>query len=147
MSTKTGYANLRKGRFTVEGAAYHVVFSIQNRRPEFVNFNKARQLIRFLKMDSELGNSQTLAFVVMPDHIHWLLLVKSGSLSSAVQRVKSMYSRYAGEKQWSKGFYDHAIRGDEDLTAVARYIVANPLRAKLVARVGDYPHWDAVWLH
>ncbi|MFV3290267.1 transposase, partial [Pseudomonas sp. NY11955] len=29
---------------------------------------------------------------------------------------------------------------------VARYIVANPIRAGLVSRVGDYPHWDAVWL-
>ena len=32
------------------------------------------------------------------------------------------------------------------LRDVARYIVANPLRAGLVERVGDYPYWDAVWL-
>ena len=35
---------------------------------------------------------------------------------------------------------------DEDLVAVARYIVANPVRAGLVKNVRDYPHWDAVWL-
>jgi len=29
---------------------------------------------------------------------------------------------------------------------IARYIVANPLRAGLVSRVGDYPLWDACWL-
>jgi hypothetical protein len=29
---------------------------------------------------------------------------------------------------------------------VARYIVANPLRAGLVSRVGHYPFWNAVWL-
>jgi hypothetical protein len=29
---------------------------------------------------------------------------------------------------------------------LARYIVANPLRAGLVEHLGDYPHWDAVWL-
>ena len=23
---------------------------------------------------------------------------------------------------------------------------ANPLRAGLVTRIGDYPHWDAIWL-
>jgi len=28
----------------------------------------------------------------------------------------------------------------------ALYIVANPLRAGLVERLGDCPHWDAVWL-
>jgi putative transposase len=29
---------------------------------------------------------------------------------------------------------------------VARYIVANPLRAGLVNRVEDYSHWDSIWL-
>jgi len=38
------------------------------------------------------------------------------------------------------------MRKEEDLQALARYIVANPLRAGLVKRVGDYPHWDAMWL-
>jgi hypothetical protein len=30
--------------------------------------------------------------------------------------------------------------------AVARYIVANPLRAGLCRHLGDYPLWDSVWL-
>jgi hypothetical protein len=47
---------------------------------------------------------------------------------------------------WQKGFYDHALREGEALQNVARYIVANPLRAGLVAHIGDYPLWDAVWL-
>ncbi|MCY1446959.1 hypothetical protein D9M71_635550 [compost metagenome] len=50
------------------------------------------------------------------------------------------------EKIWQKGFHDHALRHDEDLQDVARYIVANPLRAGLVKRAGDYPLWDAAWL-
>jgi len=29
---------------------------------------------------------------------------------------------------------------------VARYIVANPIRAGLVDNIGQYPYWDAVWL-
>jgi hypothetical protein len=33
-----------------------------------------------------------------------------------------------------------------DLQSVARYIVANPLRAGLVKHLGDYPLWDAIWL-
>ncbi len=30
--------------------------------------------------------------------------------------------------------------------AIARYIVANPLRAGLVKKLGDYPYWDSIWL-
>ena len=32
------------------------------------------------------------------------------------------------------------------LIDVARYVIANPKRAGLVERVGDYPYWDAIWL-
>jgi hypothetical protein len=47
---------------------------------------------------------------------------------------------------WQKGFYDRALRSDEDVAAVARYIVANPLRAGLVDSVREYPFWDAIWV-
>ena len=36
--------------------------------------------------------------------------------------------------------------GEDDLFAVARYIVANPVRAGLVERIGDYPFWDSAFL-
>ena len=29
---------------------------------------------------------------------------------------------------------------------MARYIVANPLRAGLVWDIGSYPHWDCIWM-
>ena len=47
---------------------------------------------------------------------------------------------------WQRAFFDHGLRDDEDTAKVARYIVANPLRAGLVTKLGDYPHWDAIWL-
>lgn len=49
-------------------------------------------------------------------------------------------------KLWQDGFHDRALRREEDVLPAARYIVANPLRAGLVSRVGDYPLWDSVWL-
>ena len=51
-----------------------------------------------------------------------------------------------GARLWQTGFHDHALRREEDLAATARYLIANPLRAGLVQRVGDYPFWDAVWV-
>lgn len=47
---------------------------------------------------------------------------------------------------WQRGFHDHALRREEDLRAVACYIVGNPLRAGLVQHVGDYPLWDTIWI-
>ncbi|MNN82247.1 hypothetical protein D3C81_1991650 [compost metagenome] len=47
---------------------------------------------------------------------------------------------------WQQGYHDRALRRDEDLVKLARYVVANPLRAGLVEKLGDYPLWDAIWV-
>jgi REP element-mobilizing transposase RayT len=88
----------------------------------------------------------------MPDHFHWLFELKHGSLAGLLQRVKSRSSIAINKQQgtngqfWQTGFHEAAVRYDEDMQKFARYIVANPLRAGLVKRIGNYPLWDAVWL-
>jgi hypothetical protein len=45
---------------------------------------------------------------------------------------------------WQKSYYDHVVRDDEALSAVVRYIIENPARARLVESPEDYPYsWDA----
>ena len=103
-------------------------------------------MVKILERDESQGFTKTLAFMVMPDHVHWLVTLESGEIANAVKRVKSIFSQQTQQTIWNVGFYDHAIRTDEDLACIARYIVANPLRAGLVKKIGDYPHWDAIWL-
>jgi len=89
----------------------------------------------------------------MPDHVHWLMKLELNKpIEAYVQALKSCVTRkihkknlYAG-KVWARGFHDRAIRRESEILPVARYIVMNPLRAGIVGRLGDYPHWDAVWL-
>lgn len=91
--------------------------------------------------------SRTLAFVVMPDHLHWLFrLDAAATLSQVVQRVKSVSAHRIRRALWQAGFHDRGAREGEDVRNQARYIVANPLRAGLVETVGDYPHSDAIWI-
>ncbi|RQW28246.1 transposase [Rhodobacteraceae bacterium CH30] len=144
---------LRKGRVSLPGQAYLLTSVTRERLPVFADFRCVRLLVRTLQQADQLGRSQTLAFVVMPDHLHWLLQLGSCSLALLMNQVKAQsacavnaYCQCKGRAVWQKGFHDHALRHEEDLAAVARYIVANPLRAGLVQRIGDYPHWDAVWL-
>jgi len=84
----------------------------------------------------------------MPDHLHWLVQLGTNPLPKVVGLMKGRASRLAaaGGPLWQRGYYEHAIRDEESLVDVARYIVANPLRAGLVRRIGDYPLWDCVWL-
>jgi hypothetical protein len=63
-----------------------------------------------------------------------------------VQSVISLTSKSLDRPVWQKGLHDRAIRVDEDIVAIARYIIANPIRAGLVKSIQEYPHWDAIWL-
>ena len=139
--------NLRKGRVSLPNHAYLVTIVTASRRPVFTSFAAARQAVRCFHDKDVACHAQTMAFVVMPDHVHWLLqLEEHGSLSETVRLYKTKVSLILGQRVWQRGFHDHALREDEDLRDIARYIVANPLRSGLVKSIGEYPHWDAIWL-
>jgi len=148
-----GYSGLRKGRWSIQRQIYHLTWVTADRRPLFQDFYAARMLIRSLRFADQSGWSRTLAYVLMPDHLHWLIELRGGKTLSGVTASIKRYSAtrlttvpgIAGPI-WQKGFHDHAARGDEDLVKLSRYIVANPIRAGLCTHVGDYPHWDAIWM-
>jgi REP element-mobilizing transposase RayT len=146
-------ASLRRGRHSEPGRIYLITTVVQGRHPVFADFTLARLAIGELRHGDVLRRCETLAFVLMPDHLHWLLRLDTGTLSRVVgdfkaNAAKAVNRRCAtsGSALWQPGFHDHALRRDEDLLQVARYIVATPIRAGLARYVGDYPHWDAVWL-
>lgn len=140
-------SRLRKGRASIPGQAYLITSTTHERNPLFQDPLKARILCQsFLKMDA-LALSRTLCFVVMPDHFHWMMVLGEGrSLSQVVKMYKNRTARMLGGRIWQTGFHDRAIRREEDLLPVARYVVANPVRAGIVKSVREYSYWDAIWL-
>ena len=144
--------DLRKGRFSEPGRSYLLTAVVRNRSPIFTDWSVGRLLVAELRSSEEDGLAQSQALVVMPDHLHWLVTLQTGTISRLMQRIKGRsaisINRALGNQGqlWQKGFHDHAIREEEDLQTIARYVVANPLRAGLVDKIGDYPLWDAIWL-
>jgi putative transposase len=150
---KPGHAALRKGRASVSNGVYLVTATTVERTRLFENFHAACAAARCFEDRTVLGDAAMLAWVLMPDHAHWLIeLSKENVLSTVVNRIKSASARRANcvlERKgalWSAAFHDHALREEDDLPDTARYVVANPLRAGLVKKLGDYPFWNAIWL-
>ncbi|SCZ57308.1 REP-associated tyrosine transposase [Thiohalomonas denitrificans] len=144
---------LRRGRFSEPGRIYLVTTATNHRRPLFTDFHLSRLAIKELRQSDMRGRCETLAFVLMPNHLHWLLQLRDTDLSRLLRLFKAHSGKVINaacgtpaHRIWQPGFHDHALRKEEDIVKVARYVIANPLRAGLVRRVGDYPHWDAVWL-
>ncbi|MFN8458055.1 MAG: hypothetical protein U0401_25950 [Anaerolineae bacterium] len=112
----------------------------------------------------------------MPDHLHWVIYpspedferfaaeekAKKGKVrrcagSSAHLEIMEDYKRHTsfvvnklrgttGAQVWQDGFRDDALRTLEIIRRVVRYVVFNPVKARLVAKPEDYPYlaWDAV---
>lgn len=148
-----GHSQLRKGRRSLANQIYHVSTATRDRRPIFSDLKCGRAVVRALQYEHDAGYVDSLAFVVMPDHLHWLFaLMGSRQISECVKNVKCNSARTVKKIAgidgvvWQKGFHDRAIRRDEDLVHVARYIVANPWRAGIVDSIRDYPLWDTKWV-
>lgn len=93
--------------------------------------------------------------VVMPDHVHLICLplrdddgeisipeITRTIKSESAHRINKALGR-AG-RVWQDESFDHVLRGDESLRKKAFYILANPVRAGLVATPGEYRWlwWD-----
>ena len=143
---------LRKARFSESGRIYLLTVVVHQREPVFADWRMGRLLVDQLRCADQTSTVNSMAWVVMPDHLHWLLELKHGTLAELMCRIKSRSSRSVNlvrrsqDRLWQRGYYDRALRRDEDIKDAARYIVMNPLRAGLVNRVGDYPLWDAIWI-
>ncbi|MCX2687735.1 transposase [Pseudomonas sp. DCB_AW] len=147
-----GNHRLRVGRVSEPGRLYLLTTVTRKRYPLFLNLWFARAVVQQLRLSDEAGSSRTLAWILMPDHLHWLIELRANSLGSLMCSFKSKSAcalyRVGAERLhiWQPGFFDRALRKEEDVKAAARYIIANPIRAGLVTRAGQYPHWDCVWL-
>ena len=152
MHPQKGSHHLRKGRYSESGRIYLVTSTTHNRIPLFHDFELACAAIGAFTSAQALQDTRLLCWVLMPDHAHWLIQLDEGNLSKTVQRMKSLAARSVNQATknqgsiWQTSFHDHALRKEEDIRGIARYIVANPLRAGLVNQVGDYPFWDAIWI-
>lgn len=145
--------DLRNGRISLSYQIYHITICTNGRQPVFTDFYKGRLLTQEIGKLDQADKVKSLAWVIMPDHMHWLMQLTDGyQLSTVIRELKGRSARCINKRHdqsgsiWQRGFHDHAIRKNEDLISTARYIVANPLRAGLVERIGDYPLWDCIWL-
>lgn len=148
-----GRAALRRGRRSIPGQTYLVTTATLDRRPWLALWPVALAVAREIGVDRLWRTHRVHAWVLMPDHKHVLLtLGGKESLSSVIRRVKAVSARAAHGVTasklpfWAGSFHDHALRHEEDVAVAARYLVANPVRARWVDSIWQWPFWDCAWL-
>ncbi len=149
----TGKANphssaLRKHRFSIPGHLYHLVKCLDTglrRQVDLTDPAYAEIIINALFHQRDRNGCRLFAFVVMPDHVHWLLaLPETGTLTNLARILFNwcaiQINRQLGRKGslWQDGYYDHLVCENETLSGLIRYIEANPVRKELCLFSADW---------
>jgi len=112
----------------------------------FAHPEQAETLIETLLFGKDQDWYDLLSFVVMPDHLHLVIVPNSRSLSEIMKSIKGYSSRKINESLdrngpiWENGYFDYLLDGREKLLARIRYIRENPVRDGIVEDVQDYPY-------
>jgi REP element-mobilizing transposase RayT len=105
-------------------------------------------VLNALSRGRELGHFDLGPYVLMPNHVHVLLLPKV-SPPQLLRSVKGVSAREAngvlglsGNAFWQRESYDHWVRSESEWKRIAAYIANNPVRAGLAQCAEDYP-WSS----
>jgi len=107
---------------------------------ELLTFGKIAD--KYIKQLNEFyDNINVDQYVIMPNHIHIMLLVRddgsprtstptkqTSTVSHFISTFKRFCNKEYGENIWQRHFNDHIIRNREDYDEHLKYIYENPLR-------------------
>jgi putative transposase len=108
-----------------------------------------------LRRVQEIHPFHLLAYVILPDHFHWLMRVdeESGNFSVVLHSIKRNYTLNFKKTHnisthfnlWQGRFWDHIIRDERDLTNHFDYIHWNPTKHGYTPKPEDWP--QSTYLH
>ena len=136
------HSNLMTQRHPIQNdCVMFVTINTYKRIPFFKEESNAREAIECLYRVQDLHPFFLFAFVIMPDHCHFLLSVPPPRrISGIMNSYKSALVQSMGvPKLWQARFF---LSNPEDSYAIRNYIHQNPVRASLVENPEDYP-WSS----
>jgi putative transposase len=125
---------------------YFVTFCAFERQALLVSPPAFELISKQLLRSAGVHGFAVLAYCCMPDHMHLLVEgLREGAdlrpfISEFKQKTAFTYKRLSGASLWQDGFHDHVLRSDECARSVARYLLANPVRAGLVRHSLEWPY-------
>jgi REP-associated tyrosine transposase len=101
--------------------------------------------------ECQKGFYELQAWVVMPNHVHVLILPQV-PLAQITKWIKGRTARDAnlllgrtGQPFWQHESYDHWVRDGREFHRIVAYIEENPVSAGLAASCEDWPWSSAGW--
>lgn len=137
----------------VPGGTYFFTVALHDRKSN--QLTQSIQLLRQSFRDAIRAKPFRIdAVVILPDHLHtiWTLPQNDWDYPARWKAIKSNFSHrlsksgiLVGKRQdgsmliWQRRYWEHTIRGEEDLARHIDYIHINPVKHGLVKQVADWP--------
>jgi putative transposase len=134
----------RLHHLAVAGYPYMVTTVIACRAPVLAEPAHAQIVMDSLFHGRAMGWWKLAAFVVMPDHLHMMIVPTRKSISECVKAVKGYSARLINARLkrsgtlWQAGFFDYVLDTEEKALNRIRYIENNPVRKGLVVMPEEY---------
>ncbi|MFX4261787.1 REP-associated tyrosine transposase [Pelotomaculum propionicicum] len=116
------YNDLIKGRISSVSQIYFVTTVVNNRVPFFTNIFLGRKVVEEMRRLHNEKIVQSIAWVLMPDHLHWVFqLGEEHALPTVMMLLKGRSATKVNKALmrqgpvWQRAYYDHAIRDYEDM--------------------------------
>ncbi len=123
---------------------YFITVCCQNRMPLF-DQEEAKTMVELWlrKIEEKFLNSVLDMFVIMPDHVHFILIktdsdevvlgsiirwFKTMTTNAYMKGVKDSHWQPFEKKMWQRNYYEHVIRNEKDLNEKREYITNNPIK-------------------
>ncbi len=135
-------------RIEFAGALYHVTSRGDGREDIFLDDSDRKLFLEVLAEVSERFNWTVHSYCLMGNHYHLLLETPDGNLSKGMRQLNGVYTQRFNRKHKRVG---HVFQGrykaiivqkQTYLLELARYIVLNPVRARMVRSAKDWP-WSS----
>ncbi len=135
-------------RLEFAGALYHITSRGNERKPIYLDESDFEGFLKILGDVCERYNWVIHSFCLMTNHYHLLVETPDANLSKGMRQLNGVYTQWFNRKHRRVGHLFQgrykAILVDKDayLLELNRYIVLNPIRAKMVDSLSDWP-WSS----
>ncbi|MBS1865697.1 MAG: transposase [Acidobacteria bacterium] len=125
--------------------AIFVTLCCYRRRPHFTSSALCLSTLEILRETATTRNFAVHAYCFMPDHLHQLVecLSPDSDFLNFMQALRVRSTRHFSNSNrmplWQRYFFDHILRETDAFESVCLYIWANPVRAGLTRRRGEFP--------
>jgi len=138
----------RQLRLEYEGALYHVTARGNGRQDIYLDDTDRRRFLELLGDEVEQQHWRCYAYCLMGNHYHLLLETPEGNLSCGMRRLNGRYTQELNRRHQRVGhvlqgrFKSILVEKEGYLLELCRYIVLNPVRARVVRQVQDW-RWSS----